>query len=200
MIMDIKQYIASGILEEYCMGLLNNVDEEYVTRMSLVYPEIKDELIAIEFALENFASLNAITPVHDLKNKIFRTLGLETSFPALDVNNMPLTNSEANHLQWLDALKHLIPEEPDTDFYAVPITRKPGVEQTLIVIKHDVPEETHTNVIESFFILKGQCMCTVGNQMHHLRPGDFLEIPLDVDHDIQMLSPYVVGILQHVAV
>ncbi|MES2266974.1 MAG: cupin domain-containing protein [Bacteroidota bacterium] len=195
--MEIKKYIESGILEEYTFGLLNNEEQKDVIRLSLLYPEIKAELMAIEIAIEQFAALNAKAPATKLKERLLTQLGFGDALPALDLKNLPLTNAEANHLQWIDALKHLIPENPDQDFYAEPLTNTTHLSQVLVVTKCDVPEETHGDLIESFFILKGECICTVGNDTFHLQGGSFLEIPLNVEHTIKIVSPYVVGILQH---
>jgi mannose-6-phosphate isomerase-like protein (cupin superfamily) len=195
--MDTSQYIASGVLEEYCMGLLDNEARAEVHRHVLLYPEIATELNHIELALEQYAQLHAVEPGSHIKQQVMGALGFAAPQPPLDMQHLPLTNAQANHLQWLDALKHLIPAEPAGDFFAVPLQNTAQLAQTLVITKSDVPEETHGDLIESFFILKGECICTVGSETHHLHPGSFLEIPLYTTHDIQIVSPYVVGVLQH---
>ncbi|MCO5934586.1 hypothetical protein NAF17_03445 [Mucilaginibacter sp. RB4R14] len=195
--MEIKRYIESGILEEYILGLLNSEDQQDVVRLSLLHPEVKAELNAIEVAIEKLAALTAIATSNHSKNRLLASLGFADALPALDLNNLPLTNADANHLQWIEALKHLIPENPDQDVFAEVLTNSPLLSQVLVVTKCDVPEETHGDLIESFFILKGECVCTVGEDTFHLYGGSFLEIPLNVEHTIKIVSPYVVGILQH---
>ncbi|RYD91482.1 MAG: hypothetical protein EOP54_22355 [Sphingobacteriales bacterium] len=195
--MDIKQYVESGILEEFAMGILSEEEAAAVIGMSLQYPEVAAEKAAVEQALEKFSDLHAIAPNHHLQQKILTAMGFGAPLLPLDLDNLPVTNSEANHLQWLEALKHLIPENPAEDFFAVPLTNTPQLAQTLVVTKCDVPEETHGDLIESFFILKGECICSVGDELYHLHGGSFLEIPLHTTHTIKIISPYVVGILQH---
>ncbi|MEO6151047.1 MAG: cupin domain-containing protein [Mucilaginibacter sp.] len=195
--MDIKQYIANGVLEDFSLGLLSEEESVSVIEVCRQYPEIAAELIDIENALEKYAVLHAIPPSDLLRLKVLKELGFDETLPALDLNNLPVTNSRANHLQWLEALKHLIPEDPAEDVFAAPLTNTPQLAQTLVVTKCDVPEETHGDLIESFFILKGECICEVGNELHHLHAGSFLEIPLHTTHTIKIVSPYVVGILQH---
>lgn len=70
----------------------------------------------------------------------------------------------------------------------------------LVITKADVPEETHDDRRESFFIMKGTCICVVDGIQYELNPGDFLEIPLHTNHDIKIVTPYVVAILQHLPV
>ena len=67
----------------------------------------------------------------------------------------------------------------------------------LVVTKLDVPQEMHDDIAESFFILKGRCTCTIGDEQVTLNPGDHLDIPLHVNHDVKLESPYVIAILQH---
>jgi mannose-6-phosphate isomerase-like protein (cupin superfamily) len=67
----------------------------------------------------------------------------------------------------------------------------------LVVTRLNVPPEIHEDLAESFFILKGQCTCTIGGRRVTLNPGDHLDIPLHVSHDITIDSPYVIAILQH---
>jgi hypothetical protein len=49
--MDIKSYIASGILELYVAGSLSEAENEAVYQMMQQYPEVSEEVIAIEAAI-----------------------------------------------------------------------------------------------------------------------------------------------------
>jgi len=57
--MDIKTYIASGILENYILGLVSDQERQQVERYAKVYPEVQEELTAIEDALGQYASSQA---------------------------------------------------------------------------------------------------------------------------------------------
>jgi mannose-6-phosphate isomerase-like protein (cupin superfamily) len=67
----------------------------------------------------------------------------------------------------------------------------------LVISKIDVPEEEHDNYLESFFILKGRCECTIGENFYKLGAGDFIEIPLNTPHNIKLSTPVVVAVLQY---
>lgn len=69
--MNIKDYIASGILEEYVMGVTSEQETQEVKCMSHIYPEIKAELLKLEDALGQYARLYERTPPAELKNRIF---------------------------------------------------------------------------------------------------------------------------------
>lgn len=57
--MDIKQYIASGVLELYLLGRLSPEEAREVEANALQYPEIRAEMDEIELALESYALANS---------------------------------------------------------------------------------------------------------------------------------------------
>ena len=71
-----KAYIESGILELYVLGQLNDSEQNEVLAMALKYPEVKQEIEAIEIAMEQYAVQHAIQPAEGLEQKIFQQIGL----------------------------------------------------------------------------------------------------------------------------
>lgn len=194
--MDVQQYIESGILEEYCMGLLNAEEQSFLIRMTMLYPEVKEELTAVELALEKLALSAAVKPREGVKQNILASLGFDDTKKQLDINNLPAVDERSDYLAWLNTLSHLLPVEP-ADFFIHEVRKDDACQQMLVVTNMDVPEEEHGEFIESFFILDGKCECTVGDEFFMLNAGDFLEIPLHTKHDIKIVSPYVTAILQY---
>lgn len=193
--MDIRQYIESGILEEYCMGHLAEEDQAYLIQMTMLYPEIKAELTTVELTFENMAALSAIEPVNDVKKNILAALGFNDE--VLNTDELPVISEAADPQPWLKAFAHLIPEEPTAPFSMHVIREDSIVKQMLVTSNSDVPEEEHGDFFESLFILKGNCECTIGENFYALGPGDFIEIPLHVKHDIKLVTPFVTAVLQY---
>jgi anti-sigma-K factor RskA len=65
-----QEYIASGILETYVLGLATEEEAREVQRMMSAYPEVKQEVEAIEASLLSHASLQANEPPAALREKI----------------------------------------------------------------------------------------------------------------------------------
>ncbi len=193
--MNIQAYIESGVLEQYCLHLLNADEEAEVLKNCALYPAIKRELDAIEHTIENMAIVQSVIPDDRLKQKILNTLGFADT---IDLNNLPVVDAYADHNSWFKAVEHLIPAEPFEDFFMDVLRQDDKAAQMLVVTKLHVPDETHDDFIESFFILKGQCVCTVGTNKFTLNAGDFLEVPLNTPHDINITSPHVIAILQRI--
>lgn len=72
--MDAKAYIESGILEQYVLGYLSAEEQAEVIRQAKANPEIRQELNAIESALEQYAILSGRTPPADVIGGIIRKI------------------------------------------------------------------------------------------------------------------------------
>ena len=90
--MNKEDIISSGLLELYALGLTSIEEARQVEEWINQYPEIKQELDAIEVSLENYAQANAIEPSSSVKDKIFSQI---TKDEQKDKNNIPSTNFNA---------------------------------------------------------------------------------------------------------
>lgn len=89
----------SGILELYVLGQLNAQEQAEVEAMAVKYPEIKQELEAIEIAMEQYAQQQAVEPSAALKNKILSQISQE---PAKEIIPPP-----ANHAAYESKIRTL---------------------------------------------------------------------------------------------
>lgn len=64
-------YIESGILELYVIGQLTVQEQEEVEAMAEKFPLIKEEIYAIEIAMEKYALSHAIQPSAEVDSRIF---------------------------------------------------------------------------------------------------------------------------------
>lgn len=77
--MNIQAYIESGILEEYVLGTVSPQEKQEVECMSHIYPEIREELLRTEGALEEYALKYQTAPPVSLKDSIFAQLDFEAA-------------------------------------------------------------------------------------------------------------------------
>lgn len=73
--MNTQEYISSGIVESYVLGLASDEERREFEKMCEQYPEVLAARTAFELALEKQAMENAIAPPADLKNKIVSEIG-----------------------------------------------------------------------------------------------------------------------------
>jgi hypothetical protein len=94
---NVKEYISSGIVESYVLGLTNEQEAAEFEKNCAAYPEVLEARIAFEKQLEDQAMQNAIAPVHGLKDKIWSTIQNDNSEKVVSYNQpAPVRN-----LSWL---------------------------------------------------------------------------------------------------
>ncbi|MBC7426236.1 MAG: anti-sigma factor [Bacteroidia bacterium] len=107
--MDIKSYIESGILEQYVLGDTTEAQNREVLQYSNQFPEIKEEIEAIEQALFNYAQLHAQTPPPEIKAELFSMLdgefpsAVEDHKPGAKVIPIGTVRTKSNTGTWLAA-------------------------------------------------------------------------------------------------
>ena len=72
--MNIKEYIASGILEQYLLGALSSQEEKEVETMMAKHPEVRQEIFLLSDTLEKIALKSAIKPPQGLKDSILKEI------------------------------------------------------------------------------------------------------------------------------
>lgn len=90
--MNIQEYISSGIIESYVLGLADEAERTEFERLAAEHPEIREAREAFELSLEASASAGSITPPAHIKSKIFSAIGMEASQGAVTA---PETRYEA---------------------------------------------------------------------------------------------------------
>jgi len=89
-----KAYIESGILELFVLGQLTAQEQKEVQAMASSCPEIRQEIVAIEIALEKYAMQNAVKPTVGLENRIFERIGLIATASHPEAKVIPLNAAE----------------------------------------------------------------------------------------------------------
>lgn len=72
--MEIKEYIASGVVELYVMGSLSESDRDEFERMLSIHPELKKELDVVEESLFVMAVSQSIEPRKEVRSKILNAV------------------------------------------------------------------------------------------------------------------------------
>lgn len=94
--MNIQEYISSGIVESYVLGLASPEERSEFEQLCRQYPELLEARTAFELALEKQAMDNAIAPPAGLKNKILADLDLPATGKIVTMQTTPVKN-----LTWL---------------------------------------------------------------------------------------------------
>ena len=202
--MNAQEYIESGLVQDYCLGLLQGQEKRDFETALAIYPMLLAEVELYQLTMENYAKGHGIKPPTETKAQIWETLQNLEREEKMDLQNLPLINKYSDHNHWLSVVKPLLPAEiGETKFLKV-ITHTPKVLQILAKSSSYFEDEIHTDEMESFIILEGECECTIGQgegaKIIHLKPGGYIEIPLHEHHDVRILTPSVTAIIQRIAI
>ena len=200
---NIQDYIASGILELYVLGVTCEKENEEIERIALYHIVVREEIENISNALEGYVKQNAVEPDPTIKPFLMAVIdyaerlknGEEPSFPPVLNESSKISDYD----QWINRTDITIPGN-FSDFHAKIIGYTPEVTTAIIWIKDMAPQEVHQSEFEKFLILEGTCDITIEDIIHSLKPGDFLSIPLYKKHDVRVTSSYPCKvILQRIA-
>jgi mannose-6-phosphate isomerase-like protein (cupin superfamily) len=188
---DVKNFIESGILESFVMGITNKEETELVQRMAIISHEVRDEINSISDALELYASSKEVAPDPTIKPFLLATIdykerlkaGEQPAFPPVLNNSSRITDFNA----WLERKDMALPNN-FTDFHAKIIGYTPAAITAIVWIKEMAPQEVHDDEYEKFLIVEGTCDITIDGEVHHLVPGDYLSIPLHKAHHVTVTS------------
>lgn len=100
--MNVQEYIASGILEQYVLGALSERESAEVLRNATNHLEIRAEINALEDALMQYAQANAIPLREGLTEDILSTIDKLDANQAVD--NTTATTTKPNNSSWLSGL------------------------------------------------------------------------------------------------
>jgi mannose-6-phosphate isomerase-like protein (cupin superfamily) len=188
---DVQNYIDSGILEQYVIGMTDIEETKQVEQLLIDNDDILEEMIRIENALADYAQTHAIKPDPTIKPFLLATIdyaermknGEEPSFPPVLHELSKITDYD----KWINRPDMVLPDNWK-DFYAKIIGYTPGAITAVVWIKDMTPQETHNNEFEKFLILEGTCDLTIEDNVHHLAAGDVLSIPLYKNHFVKVTS------------
>lgn len=97
--MNIQEYIASGKLELFLLGELTDRGREEVLDLAKQYPEIQQELDALEKAMFAFDQLTSTVPSEKVRKDIFASLEGEFSAPKPVEKVIELPQSQTKEIQ-----------------------------------------------------------------------------------------------------
>ena len=188
----VSDYIESGILEMYVLGQTTADETSEVEKMAMMHSEVREEIDAISIALEQYAEANAIEPDPTIRPFVMATINymerLKRGETPVDPPAIQKGSKVEDYAQWLNR-EDLQLNESLSDYYAHIIGATPEVTTAIVWLKDGAPPETHTKELEKFLIVEGTCDITVDTEVHSMKPGDVLIIPLYKTHHVTVTSP-----------
>lgn len=187
----IREFIESGILESYVMGLTTPDETEKVQLMAASSFEIREEIELISIALEQYGQANAITPHPAIRPFLMASIDYSERMKNGEKPTIPpLLNAGSkisDFSSWLNR-PDLVPSKTFNDIEAKIIGIKSKVLTAIVWVKDLVPQEVHRDEIESFLIVEGTCDLFIEGKVYSFVPGDFFTIAPHQNHYARVTS------------
>ena len=174
------------------LDLLNDI----LKKDDVVNPSTED-IEQSEDALIAYARLHAVAPPLSMRDKILGKIQKiseqQTNRHSFTLENAPLLTPETNWLDWVEAVKGILPPDDFEEVHLHTFRNDDVAEMHLAWVKEEVPEEVHHDVLESFILLEGTCECHIVNEdgtqrTVRMREGDYISFKIGEVHDIQITS------------
>jgi anti-sigma-K factor RskA len=104
---NVKEYIESGILEAYVLGALSATERAEVEANIALYPELADEVSAIEESMQSYAEEHAVEPPAFMQDKIWNAIQGQQEAP-IAPKVIPLTAPVQRSIGWARAAVWLL--------------------------------------------------------------------------------------------
>ena len=101
--MNIKEYISSGVVQSYVLGLLTAQERFEFEQYCEAYPELKAARNAFELAIERQAMENAMSPPAIVKEKILSVIQQKSASNTSKIINMEPTTRRSSGSRWMAA-------------------------------------------------------------------------------------------------
>jgi mannose-6-phosphate isomerase-like protein (cupin superfamily) len=186
-----KKLIESGILELYLLGEVSGAERAEVERMAQEFQEVRQELFALEVALEKYALSEARTVDPTIKPFLMATVKYMERMGAGEKESFPAklhSGSKIDDYRWWLDRPDLGLNEPLDEIDAHIIGSSEGRTTAIVWIKNGAPPEVHKRELETFLIVEGTCNIVVDGKDNHLKPGDVFSIPLHLSHYVIITS------------
>lgn len=188
---ELGEFIDSGILEMYVLGMTSKEEHQQVEQMAAKYPPVARELQELRRVLEKLGSIDPLTPPAQVKASVMAGVNYMKRLEEGELPEMPPLLSKKTGVEdfqpWLERSDFQLPEDAP-DLYARVMGQNHDRTTSLVWARKDIEPEVHRHEYESFLVVEGACEVFVGESSRILRAGDFLSIPLNVEHSAQVFS------------
>ena len=104
--MNKDQFLASGLLEQYALGITSEEESALVERYLNTFPEVRAEYTSMRKALDQYAKQYAIQPPRTLRNRVMDAVN-QQDYRSRD-NNEPVPGSGSGRLSQAGWSRYLV--------------------------------------------------------------------------------------------
>jgi quercetin dioxygenase-like cupin family protein len=188
--MNIKEYIASGIIETYCLGFTSPEENELLQKMAAEHPEVQEEIDRVRKSMRNILKQTEITPRPSVKTAVMNTIYTQQSLA--NPEYVPLMHQATDFSRFYQsalANKLRAPSESFENLFTQDLPSTVEIINFAVWAKKGHEEESHSDRKEYIAILEGSCDMLMKGERKSYTKGQIIDIPVDVPHYAVVTSP-----------
>ncbi|MDB5201284.1 MAG: hypothetical protein JWQ27_693 [Ferruginibacter sp.] len=185
----VAAYIASGIIETYCLGFTSDEENIEVNKMAAQYPAIQEEIERVATFMTSYLSMDEMKPSPRVKTALMNKVYEQQA--SIHSCYLPLLTPQSNTADLEQCIRENNIDKPEKfednlQFYPLPSTREITNFCVWVVKGHE--EEMHTDIDEYIAIIEGSCDMYFGKEKRSYSSGDIIYIPPHVPHSAIITS------------
>lgn len=182
-VMDVAEFIRSGIIETYCLGFTSNEENMLVEKMAAEHPEVKKEIERVGASFNQFLQKRKIQPSPAVKTAVMNTIySQQASLKKEWVPLMNVATDFARYIQSATANKLKYPEAPFDNIYVQELPSTREVINFAVWAKSGHEEEAHHDRNEYIAILDGSCDMYMDGKITSYKKGEIIPIMAGIPH------------------
>lgn len=187
----LNEYINSGILEMYVLGLTSDEETSDVEKMSAAHPEVNKEIVSIAKALMVYSETTAPEINRTIKPMVMATIDYTERLKNGEQPTIPPILNEkssvSDYAEWLSRPDMVLTDGLE-DIEIKIIGHQPKAMTAIVWIKESTPYEVHDKEYEKFLIVEGTCNIITDEKTYSLVPGNYFSLPLHLGHVVKVTS------------
>ncbi len=181
--MTAPEFIASGILESYCLGFTSPPENELVEKMAGKFPLVQQEIDKIRQSFSVFLLENTLQPSHAVKTNVMHTIYSQQA----EAHNefVPLMHKPVEFNRYYQAVEANFLQHPAEDFENLFVKELPSTNEVInfaVWAKKGHEEECHHDRNEYLAVLSGSCAMFMDGHQRSYAEGEIITIPAGVSH------------------
>jgi mannose-6-phosphate isomerase-like protein (cupin superfamily) len=187
--MNVKEYIASGIIESFCLGFTTPEEAESLKQMAALHPEVQEEMDKVRTSMNNIIKETAIKPRPFVKTAVMNKIYSQQSL--VHPQYIPLLHEPVDFERIYESAKVNYLEMPSESFENIYMQDLPSTNEIInfaVWVKNGHEEELHTDRMEYIAILDGSCDMIMNGVKKAYTKGQVITIPINVPHHAVITS------------
>ena len=187
--MDVDAYIASGILENYCLGFCSEEENTAIEEYAAIYPAIRKEIEKIRSSLEDYFMAKQIKPAASVKITLMQSVykqiaASDPSYPPLIDQKQPV----AIMGKWVEGRDIPQPKPGFENLYVVDLPSTNEVTNFIVFARLGHEEEMHNDLVEYLYVIRGSCIMDFEGEKKSYSQGDIITIMPHIHHAATVTS------------